>query len=122
MALHLQTCPTKKLFTGHGQNYVAVNGERYTRPVVVTAEAVHTDWTATDFARLTASDFDYFIALRPEIVLFGTGATQKFARPELFCQLTAAGIAIEFMDTPAACRTYNILVADDRIVVAAVLL
>lgn len=122
LALHLQTNTTQKLFTGHGPNYVAVDGQRYTRPVVVTAEAVHTDWTATDFAGLTARDFDYFIAMRPEVLLFGTGAAQQFARPELFCNLIAAGIAIEFMDTPAACRTYNILVAEDRKVVAAVLL
>jgi uncharacterized protein len=83
---------------------------------------VHTDWTATDFASLDARHFDYFLDLKPEILLLGTGAKQHFARPELYRELIRARIGIEFMDTPAACRTYNILVAEDRKVVAAVLI
>ena len=86
------------------------------------AEEVRTDWPATDFASLTEAHFDYFLALKPEVVLFGTGAKQQFARPELYRKLIKARIGIEFMDTPAACRTYNILTAEDRKVVAAVLL
>ena len=122
MALHLQTNTNLKLFTGHGAGYVAVNGRQYQRPVVVSAEEVRTDWTATDFATLDATHFQYFLALKPEVLLFGTGAKQQFAHPNLYRELIRAGIGIEFMDTPAACRTYNILVAEDRKVVAAVLL
>jgi len=122
LALHLQTNTTQRLFSGHGPDYVAVNGQRFTRPVVVTAEAVHTDWSAPDFAGLAPAHFEYFLALKPEVLLFGTGARQQFAHPNLYRELIRAGIAIEFMDTPAACRTYNILVAEDRRVVAAVLL
>ena len=122
MALHLQTNTTQRLFSGHGPDYVAVNGQRFTRPVVVTAEAVHTDWSAPDFAGLAPAHFEYFLTLKPEVLLFGTGARQQFAHPNLYHELIRAGIAIEFMDTPAACRTYNILVAEDRRVVAAVLL
>lgn len=89
--------------------------------MVVTAEAVRTDWSATDFDSLTAAHFDYFLELQPEVILLGTGARQQFAHPNLYRELIHAGIAIEFMDTPAACRTYNILVAEDRKVAAAVL-
>jgi uncharacterized protein len=110
------------MFTGHGAGYVAVNGHRYQQAVVVLPEEVRTDWTATDFTSLNATHFDYFLALKPEVLLLGTGAKQQFARPELYRELIRAGISIEFMDTPAACRTYNILVAEDRKVVAAVLL
>ncbi len=121
MALHLQTDTNLKLFTGHGTGYVAVNGQQYRQPVVVLADEVRTDWTATNFATLDAVHFDYFLALQPEVLLFGTGAKQRFAHPSLYRELIRAGIGIEFMDTPAACRTYNILVAEDRKVVAAVL-
>jgi len=121
LSLHLQTNSTQRLFTGHGTNYVAVNGQRFTQAVVVTAEAVRTDWSATDFDSLTAAHFDYFLELQPEVILLGTGARQQFAHPNLYRELIHAGIAIEFMDTPAACRTYNILVAEDRKVAAAVL-
>ncbi|MFA5372060.1 MAG: Mth938-like domain-containing protein [Sideroxydans sp.] len=122
MALHLQTNLTRRLFTGHGADYVAINGQRFAQAVVVTHDTVRTDWPATDFASLTAAHFDYLLDLQPEVLLFGTGAQQRFARPELFRTLIQNGIAVEFMDTPAACRTYNILVAEDRKVVAAVLL
>ena len=122
MALHLNTNTNQNLFTGHGEGYVAINGRQFQQPVVVMAGQVRTDWPATDFAALEARHFDYFLELKPEVVLFGTGAKQQFAHPNLYRELIKARIGIEFMDTPAACRTYNILVAEDRKVVAAVLL
>ncbi len=122
MALQRTLNPQQKTFTAHGAGYVAVNGERYTQAIVLTSAQVHTDWTARDWASLTSAHFDYFLPLAPEVLLFGTGAKHFFPHPELYRNLIAAGIAVEFMDTPAACRTYNILVAEDRKVVAAVLL
>ncbi|HLP96966.1 MAG TPA: Mth938-like domain-containing protein [Sideroxyarcus sp.] len=121
MSLHLQTNSGQYLFTGHGEGYVSINTHRHRQPIVVMAGEVRTDWPATDFASLTPAHFEYFLDLKPEVVLFGTGARQQFARPELYRALIQARIAVEFMDTPAACRTYNILVAEDRKVVAAVL-
>ena len=122
MALQLNTNTSLNLFTGHGEGYVSINNKRYQQPVVVMAGEVRTDWTATDFASLTAAHFDYFLALKPEVLLLGTGARQHFAHPNLYRELIQAHIGIEFMDTPAACRTYNILVTEDRKVIAAVLL
>jgi uncharacterized protein len=122
LALHLQTNSNQKLFTGHGTDYVAINGQRFHQPMVVTADGVRSDWGPSDFDNLTAAHFDYFLQMKPEVLLLGTGAKQRFAHPELFHSLILAGISIEFMDTPAACRTYNILVAEDRKVVAAVML
>jgi uncharacterized protein len=122
LALQLNTNTSLNLFTGHGEGYVSINHKRYQQPVVVMAGEVRTDWTATDFAALTAAHFDYFLALKPEVLLLGTGAKQHFAHPHLYRELIQARIGIEFMDTPAACRTYNILVTEDRHVVAAVLL
>ena len=122
LALHLEKVSHLKTFTGHGDGYVTVNDRRYEQAVVVTAGAVLTDWPATDFASLTAEHFDYFLPLQPEVLLLGTGKQQQFAHPQLLQKLIRAGIGIEFMDTPAACRTYNILVAEDRKVVAAILL
>ncbi len=121
MALHLEKVSHLKTFTGHGDGYVVVNDKRYEQAVVVSARTVQTDWPATDFASLTAEHFDYFLEMQPEVLLLGTGKLQQFAHPKLLQQLMKAGIGIEFMDTAAACRTYNILVAEDRKVVAAVL-
>ena len=122
MALHLDTNTNQKLFTEYGTGYVAVNARRYQQPLVVMAGEVRTDWDATDFDSLAEAHFDYFLTLKPEILLFGTGSGQKFAHPGLYQELIRAKICVEFMNTPAACRTYNILVAENRKVVAAVLI
>ena len=122
MKLYLANPGDTKLFTAHGTGYVMVNGERFDASIVVRANEVRSDWGVADFDALDEANFAYFIDLKPDVLLFGTGARQRFAHPRLYRTLTDAGIAVEFMTTPAACRTYNILVAEDRKVVAAVLL
>lgn len=122
MKLHLSNPGDTKLFTAHGADHVMVNGERHERSIVVLAEEVRSDWVVAGFDELTEAHFAYFVALKPDVLLLGTGATQRFPHPRLYRALTDAGIGVECMDTPAACRTYNILVAEDRKVVAAILL
>ena len=122
MKLHLANLGDTKLFTAYGPDHVMVNGERYASSIVVQAAEVRGDWRAASFDDLSETHFGYFLALKPEILLLGTGARQRFPHPRLYRALTNAGIALECMDTPAACRTYNILVAEDRKVVAAILL
>jgi len=119
---HLQTDAGNNLFTGHGTGYVAVNGTRYTKSLLVTPDRIIDDWPATDFSSLSADHFAQFLALKPDLVLLGTGATLRFPRPALSQPLYAARIGLEVMDNAAVCRTYNILLAEGRNVVAAVLL
>jgi uncharacterized protein len=121
LKLHLANPGDTKLFTAHGAGHVMVNGERFDRSIVVLAEEVRGDWAVVGFDGLEESHFDYFLALKPDVLLLGTGATQRFPHPRLYRALTDAGIGVECMDTPAACRTYNILVAEDRRVIAAIL-
>jgi uncharacterized protein len=121
LKLHLTNLGDTKLFTAYGHDHVIVNGERYSTSIVVLAEEVRHDWTPASFDELSETHFSYFLLLKPEILLLGTGVRQRFPHPRLYRALTNAGIALECMDTPAACRTYNILVAEDRKVVAAIL-
>ena len=122
MKLHLSDLGDTKLFTAHGVDHVMVNGERHNRSIVVLAEEVRSDWLVAGFDALSEAHFTYFLAIKPEVLLLGTGARQRFPHPRLYRALTDAGIGVECMDTPAACRTYNILVAEDRKVVAAILI
>ena len=122
MKLQLATHTGKIVFTGYGAGYVMVNGQRFDRSVVVTPERVIEEWRAASFDQLDASHFEFLLQLNPEIVLLGTGATLRFPSPVLSRCLTAARIGLEVMDTSAACRTYNILMAEGRKVVAAVLI
>ena len=122
MKLNLANLGDTKLFTAHGADYVMVNGERFEHSIVVLAEEVRCDWIVPNFDELSETSFNYFLALKPDVLLFGTGSTQRFPHPRLYRALTNAGIGVEFMDTPAACRTYNILVAEGRRVIAAILI
>ena len=121
MKFHLSNNPGQNIFTAHGAGYVQVNGQRFEQPVIVTPEQVLSDWPVRSFATLTEADFIHFLALQPEVLLLGTGSQHHFAHPQLYRALTAAGIGVECMSTPAACRTYNILMSEDRKVVAGIL-
>ncbi|MBI5430136.1 MAG: Mth938-like domain-containing protein [Nitrosomonadales bacterium] len=122
MKLHQSNPGNTKLFTSHGAGHVKVNGEQYDRSIVVIAGEVRIDWNVAGFSELNEAHFEYFLDLKPEVLLLGTGAQQHFPHPRLYRSLTDAGIGVECMDTPAACRTYNILVADGRKVAAAIII
>ncbi|MEO7728092.1 MAG: Mth938-like domain-containing protein [Burkholderiales bacterium] len=121
MKFHLQTPAGHNLFTGHGAGFVMVNGVRHAASILVAPERIDT-WSATGFDSLNAQHFEQLLALSPAIVLLGTGASLRFPRPALSSCLQTAGIGVEVMDNAAACRTYNILTAEGRNVVAAILL
>ena len=122
MKLQLSQLGDTKLFTAHGPDYVMVNGERHGHSVVVLADEVRNDWGAASFEELAEAHFAWFLDFRPDVLLLGTGATQRFPHPSLYRALTEAGIGVECMSTPAACRTYNILVAEGRKAIAAILI
>jgi uncharacterized protein len=79
-------------------------------------------WLATALADLSAEHFDRAAACGPEVVIFGSGARLRFLPPALLRGLHAQRIGVETMDTAAACRTYNVLVAEGRKVLAALLI
>src|SRR4051812_29052806 len=97
-----------------------VNGARHDSSVVVLPEKI-LPWPAETFDTLSAENFEFLKNLGADIVLLGTGARQRFPHPRLTATLTSAGIGVEVMDLKAACRTYNILVAEERKVAAALM-
>ena len=105
----------------HGPEGVIVNGVEHTESVLVPWQGEVVDWHAPAFESLGADHFARIAALRPELVVFGSGARLRFPSPALLQPLTDAGIGVETMDTAAACRTYNVLIAEGRTVVAALL-
>ncbi len=105
----------------HGPEGVAVNGVEHTESVVVPWRGVVVAWDAGSFESLTADHFARIAALEPELVIFGSGARLRFPAAALLRPLIEAGIGVETMDTAAACRTYNVLLAEGRSVVAGLL-
>jgi uncharacterized protein len=111
----------RNTFSGYGEGYVMVNGKRHATSLVVSGERIVTDWPATSVESLKPDHLAAIIELKPEIVLLGTGAKFTFPDQSLLAPLYKAGIGVEAMDTPAACRTYNILLGEGRNVVAALI-
>jgi uncharacterized protein len=118
--LHASLASGVNLITAYGEGYVVVNGERRVSSVVVLPDRLE-QWTAKTFDSLGEADFAFLRDLGAEIVLLGTGPRQRFPHPRLTAALTQARIGFEVMDLHAACRTYNILVAEERKVAAALL-
>ena len=121
MKFHLSTS-TGNVVTGLGPGWIRVGADEYRENVVLTSDSIATGWAASGFEGLTDEDFAQLLAKKPEVVLFGAGATIRFPHSRLTRPLTDAGVGVEIMDTPAACRTFNILAAEGRSVVAALLL
>lgn len=90
-------------------------------PIILSASQLLTDWPISHWRQLSEASLEQVFALQPEIVLLGMGAVQVFPPPELMMSFHRRRIGIEVMTTPAACRTFNVLVADRRNVVAALL-
>jgi uncharacterized protein len=118
--LHASLPSGVNTITGYGEGYVMVNGERRASSVVVLPDRI-VGWAPAGFDTLTADDFLFLKDLKVEIILLGTGSRQRFPHPRLTAALAQAGIGLEVMDVQAACRTYNILVAEERKVAAALL-
>lgn len=100
---------------------VVVNGVRFSNSLVIMADRLIPDWRPDSFQALREEDFTALVELAPDLVVLGTGQQQQFPDPRLYRALIEAGIGIEVMTTPAACRTYNILTSEGRKVIGALL-
>ena len=121
LKLHADAPTSLNTVTAYGPGFIEVNRTRQQGPLLLVPDAPAQPWQATAFESLRPEDFDAVLALRPEIVLLGTGRRQRFPHPRLIAALAQAGIGVEAMDTAAACRTYNILMSEGRRVLAAFL-
>lgn len=110
------------LIRAYGEGEITVNETRLRANVIVTPERLIHDWAPADFAAWEAVHLAPLVEMSLEIVLLGTGSRQRFPDTSLLIPLYEAGVGVEIMATDAACRTYNILAAEDRRVAAALLL
>ena len=103
---------------GYGKGELRIDDTPYRGAVLVSALTVHGDSEIHDFIALIAIDPLRILALDPELVLLGTGPRQLFPAASFGAQFLQLGIGFEVMDTGAACRTFNVLVAERRRVAA----
>lgn len=119
MKFEREAADGRNAFTGYGDGYVEVNGQRTMASLLMDGDRIVPDWPVRSVAALTREHIEQIAAMKPEIVLLGSGKVFAFPDPAALAPLHTARIGIEVMDTKAACRTYNILQGEGRNVLAA---
>jgi uncharacterized protein len=120
--LHLEQTGARYRITGYAPGRVIVNGETMTHSLIVSENELVRDWPPRSWEELTASHLKGVLELGPEVVLLGSGVVLRFPEAAVLAPLVEAGIGVEVMDTGAACRTFNVLVAEGRRVAAALVI
>jgi uncharacterized protein len=122
MKFTLENNPNVNVIRSYSQQELLIGEHRIRSSCIVMADALIAEWPPATLDDLQVNHFEPLFELRPELVLLGTGARQRFAPAQIRSAFAGRGIGIESMDLGAACRTFNILVQEDRRVAAALFL
>lgn len=104
-----------------GPEGITVTDTLYTSSLVLSADELLPDWPVRSVAELTEAHFEAALEMGPEIVILGTGRKQAFPPPKVMLMFYEKGIGFEAMTTEAACRTFNVLLSENRKAVAALI-
>ena len=102
------------IIQGHAPGAIHVNDQCHTEAVVVLRDGVWTGWLPAESTELTRHHLEPLLAEELAVVLLGTGDGLAFPDPALTAPLFERGIGVEVMATPAACRTFNLLMGEER--------
>ncbi len=108
--------------SGYGADWVGVGQEKISASFVLGSRGERFNWDCEAFEDLTPAHFLQLAELKTELVIFGSGQTIRFPKPDWIRPLIERQTGIETMDVQAACRTYNILASEGRHVAVALLL
>ena len=122
MPLAEDTVTSRHRITSYSENTVSINETIYRQSLVITANSLHSPWPVNSLLDLSPENLAPIFESAPVVVLLGTGPQQHFPDPKIFALFGERGIGLEVMDNGALCRTFNILVAEDRDVTAAIIL
>lgn len=122
MKITLAAPSAKYVIHSYKTGQVIINQEPFHKSLVVTPSQLIPDWRPQSMEGLTKEDFSELMVLEPSIIILGTGEKQRFPPPAIYSSLSEQGIGMEIMSTPAACRTYNLLMAEGRAVAAALIM
>jgi len=119
--LHVEGAELSSRITGYGDTWVDVGGVRHHGAVLLMPGHAVEAWPIDTFEALQAEHFARLLERAPDVVLLGTGARLRFPHPRLTAGLASRRVGVEAMDTPAACRTFNVLAGEGRHVLAILL-
>ena len=124
MKMHLETSD-QNLISNYGIGVLSINDQDFESNILITRTRVVEDWFSGPVKELAISHFEPLFdaadADVPEILLLGSGSKHIFPDFSLMAELKERGVALEVMNTRAACRTYSVLVSEYRSVAAALI-
>ena len=110
------------LIRRYGADYITIGQEQIRASCIVGATTLLRDWPPHDVASLGIEHLAPLFEGNPEVVVLSTGVQQQFPRAALRAEFATRKIGLEVMEVGAACRTFNVLLSEERRVLAAVLL
>ena len=119
MQLHLERPDSEYVLRGADGNHALVNERRLDASFVLSPGRLLEDWPVRDVRTMEPADLEPLLAMQPELIVLGSGATQAFPPPEVAGACLSRGIGLETMTNAAAARTFNVLAGEGRRVVAA---
>jgi uncharacterized protein len=122
MQISLDQRPDVNLIGALDGKRLRVRDQIFSGSLIISARTLVEGWPVTHCDELTEAHWTDVLATAPEIILLGSGPTMAFPSPQVLAAPLARGVGVEVMDTPAACRTYNLLVSEGRAVTAALIL
>jgi uncharacterized protein len=115
------SAPSINLIRSYGNGELRIGNHSYLGAVIVSANTLLPHPEIQSLEQLVNLDPAAIFALDPELVLLGTGEIQVFPAPQFQARFLSIGVGFEAMTTGAACRTYNVLIAEQRRAVAVLL-
>lgn len=110
------------VITAYAEKSVSINGKSFSQSLIITKTELNENWNVHAIEALQADHIDQILAFKPELIIIGTGDKLIFPAVEVYAGIIEQGLGVDFMDTRAACRTYNILMSESRHVVAGLIL
>jgi uncharacterized protein len=121
MKLTVDAAPAANVIRAYTATGFRIGSRDCAGSVIVSAHTLIEGWRPREMSELGAEDLAPALALQPEVLLIGSGARQIFPAPQLLAVLCRSKVGFEVMNTGAACRTYNVMLAEGRAVVAALI-
>jgi len=122
MKLHQQNTSNLNTIRACEPGRIRINDQFYDSSLIVTAEIIDKDWAVNKPEDLTVEIIKELLKHLPEVIIIGTGMNHHLLDPMLTLTATQQGTGLEIMTTEAACHTYNILLGEDRKVLAALII
>jgi len=122
MKLTSDSNPNTNLVRSYGKGFFVVNDERLATSIILSPDRLCPCEGVQRLADIDSGVLDQISEFDPEILLIGTGATHHLPEVDIMIRLSRLGAGVEVMRTDAACRTFNVLVSEDRRVTALLML